>query len=100
MLQQTSTPSSFPIAGALSQIGSSGVSLRAHTHRAGMATGRRADAPLGFSVGTLTQRDALEYAKTRRATLSWSQAFVWGYVSENSSQLFLCQKQAKEWRLP
>jgi hypothetical protein len=74
--------------------------VHAHTHRAGMATGRRADSPLGFSVGTLTQRDALEYAKTRRATLSWSQAFVWGYVSHKSSQLFLCQKQAKEWRLP
>ena len=77
-----------------------GAVVHAHTHRAAMATGRRADSPLGFGVGTLTARGALEYAKTRRATLSWTQAFVWGYVSDTSSQLFLCQKQSEEWRLP
>lgn len=74
--------------------------VHAHTHRAGMATGRRADSPLGFGVGTLTSRGALEYAKARRATLSWSAGFVWGYISDTSSQLFLCQKQSEEWRLP
>lgn len=77
-----------------------GCVVHAHTHRAGMATGRRADSPVGFGVGTLTERGALEYAKTRRATLSWSQGFVWGEISVTNSQLFLCQKQNANWMLP
>lgn len=79
-----------------------GVVVHAHTHRAGQATGRRHDAPIGFSVGTLTRRGALEYAKTRRATLGWSQGFVYGWVSENSSQIYLCQRQntVEKWLLP
>lgn len=77
-----------------------GALIHAHNHKAAQAPGRRGDAPIGFGVGTLTRRGALEYAKTRRATLAWSQGFVWGYVSENSSQLYLCQKQSSEWKLP
>jgi len=77
-----------------------GTLVHAHTHRAGMATGRREDSPVGFCVGTLTRRGAMEYANTKKSTLSWSQAFVWGFVSNTSSQLFLCQKQAGEWVLP
>jgi len=73
--------------------------VHAHSHRAGMAPARRGDGALGFNVGTLTARGALEYAKTRRATLSWSQGFVWGEYTDTTSQLFLCLKQGT-WRLP
>lgn len=77
--------------------------VHAHTHRAGMETGRRHDSPLGFAVGTLTSRATMDYAKARRATLGWSQGFVWGEMNDRTgeSQLYLCQKQnEKEWRLP
>jgi len=79
-----------------------GVVVHAHTHRAGQATGRRYDKPIGFGTGTLTKRGAMEYAKTRRATLGWSQGFVYGWVSDNSSQLYLCQRQNEDakWLLP
>lgn len=74
--------------------------VHAHTHRAGMATARRGDGALGFGTGTLTTKGAMDYAKTRRATLSWAQGFVWGYVSDKSSQLYLCQRQTDVWMLP
>lgn len=74
----------------------------AHTHRAGMATGRRSDSPNGFCVGTLTRRENMDYAKTRRSTLGWSQGFVWGYYSDKWSQLWLHEQPhgAKIWQLP
>ena len=73
----------------------------AHAHRAGVATGRRADSPKGFCVGTLTRFAAMEYANTRRATLGWSQGFVWGYYRDNCSQLWLREKNPNApWLLP
>jgi hypothetical protein len=73
----------------------------AHTHRAGMAVGRRSDSPRGFCVGTLTRMANLDYAKTRRSTLGWSQGFVWGYFKGTTSQLWLHEHQgAGEWLLP
>jgi hypothetical protein len=74
--------------------------VHAHSHRAGMASARRGDGSMAFNVGTLTARGALDYAKTRRSTLSWSQGFVWGEYNTTTSQLFLCQKQGDFWRLP
>lgn len=57
-----------------------GVSIvvSAHTHCPGMAVGRRDDMPLGINVGTLTRRACMDYANTRRKTLSWGQAIVYG----------------------
>ena len=74
----------------------------AHTHRAGMAVGRRSDSPTGFCVGTLTNRDNMDYAKSRRSTLGWSQGFVWGYFNDKQSQLWLHEqpRSAKAWQLP
>lgn len=77
-----------------------GAVVFAHTHRTAQATGRRADHPTGFGVGTLTRRGAFDYAKARRATLGWSQGFVWGYVTDTDSQLFLHEKQSQSWHLP
>lgn len=76
--------------------------VHAHTHRAGVAKGRRSDNPTGFSVGTLTDIPCMDYASTRRATLSWSAGFVWGYYCDDQSQLWL-HEQAQgnnEWMLP
>jgi len=74
----------------------------AHAHRAGMAKGRRSDSPNGYCVGTLTKRAALEYAKARRATLAWSQGFVWGYYTDERSVLWLHEQPhgLDEWVLP
>ena len=73
----------------------------AHAHRAGVATGRRSDKPKGYCVGTLTRRASMDYAKARRATLGWSQAFVWGYYRDDQSQLWLHENNNPgEWLLP
>lgn len=59
------------------------VVIFAHTHKAGFAKGRRSDNPSGYCVGTLARKGALEYAKTRRSTLAWSQAIVYGEYSDD-----------------
>lgn len=76
--------------------------VHAHTHRAGVSKGRRSDNPTGFSVGTLTKQGAMEYANTRRATLSWSQGFVWGEYCDDLCVLWLHEQPSTstEWRLP
>lgn len=78
-----------------------GLCVHAHSHRAAVAKGRRADNPTAYCVGTLTQRGAMDYANTRRATLSWSQGFVWGEISDDQAVLWL-HEQSKNtpWRLP
>jgi len=76
--------------------------VHAHTHRAALAKGRRSDNPTGFCVGTLTRMGAMEYANTRRATLSWSQGFVWGEYCDDLCVLWLHEQPSTstEWRLP
>jgi hypothetical protein len=80
-----------------------GAVVHAHTHRPGAARGRRIDEPMGYCTGTLTRRGALEYAKTRLATLSWGQAILWGEINEATGdfQLWLHEhKIGQPWRLP
>lgn len=74
----------------------------AHTHRAGVAVGRRGEEARGICVGTLSDIPAMDYAKCRRATLSWSQGFVWGEYTDKRCvpQLFIQPKGMSEWRLP
>ena len=76
--------------------------IHAHTHRAGVAKGRRSDNPTGFSVGTLTRMGAMDYAKARRATMAWSGGFVWGEYTDNQAVLWLHEQPSNvaEWRLP
>jgi predicted phosphodiesterase len=77
--------------------------IHAHTHRAGMASGRRSDRPTGYCVGTLSHLPAMSYAKTRRATLSWNHGIVWGEATEDKCypNLSQCQmNQAQDWALP
>jgi hypothetical protein len=74
----------------------------AHTHRAGVAKGRRSDNPTGYCVGTLTSVPNMDYASTRRATLSWSAGFVWGEYTDTQSVLWLHEQPTSVpvWRLP
>jgi len=78
--------------------------IHAHTHRPGIATGRRDDHPTGICVGTLTARRSMEYAKSRRATLSWGQAFAWGEYTDNYANFNLCmgpnEQNGARWILP
>lgn len=76
--------------------------VHAHTHRAAVAKGRRSDNPTGYCVGTLTAHGTMEYAKARRATLAWSQGFVWGEYCDNAAVFWLHEQPSNvaEWRLP
>jgi hypothetical protein len=78
--------------------------VHAHTHRAALAYGRRSDNPRGIGVGTLSCKREHGYAKARRATLAWSQAYCYGGVTHNSSSLNLClgphENGTAIWRLP
>ena len=77
--------------------------VMAHTHKAGIVYGRRSDHPTGFCVGTLANIPGMAYAKTRRATMSWSHGFVFGETNGKTTHLQLCsapQNQEGGWRLP
>jgi predicted phosphodiesterase len=82
-----------------------GNTIHAHTHRPALAKGRRIDNPTGVCVGTLTRIRELDYAKARRSTLSWGQAFAWGELHPTKGAFVnLClgpqEGQEGEWRLP
>jgi hypothetical protein len=81
-----------------------GNSVTAHSHAAGMARGRRLDNPIAYGTGCLCEIARMEYALTRRATMRWSQGFVWGEYTANQSQLWLHDNgrnsERKPWRLP
>lgn len=74
-----------------------------HTHKVSIQSARTIHGGTGYNIGTLTQRGAMEYANTRRATLAWTQAFLWGEYCEelNQSSLQITQRNPGEaWRLP
>jgi hypothetical protein len=76
----------------------------AHTHKAAQQEGRTHAPSTGYCVGTLTRRAALEYASTRRATLSWSHGLVFGEFREGASPQsavwLSAAAQGEEWRTP
>ena len=74
----------------------------AHTHRAGMAKGRRSDNPTGISVGTLSTIPNMDYANARRATHAWSGGFCWGEYSDTRTVPFVFEQPQTEteWRIP
>ena len=49
-----------------------------HTHRVAIASARTLHGGTAYNIGTLTQRGSLDYAKTRRSTFAWTQAYFWG----------------------
>ena len=76
--------------------------IHAHTHRPGVAKGRRDDNPTGYCVGTLTKIGNMDYAKGRRSTLSWGQGLVFGYYTDKKAQCWLHEqrKDLTEWKTP
>ena len=76
----------------------------AHTHTTGVNMGRRLDNPTGYNCGTLTRIENMDYAKSRRQTMGWSQGFVWGEYTTDRSVLWLHQvgrnTLREKWRLP
>jgi len=74
----------------------------AHTHRPGMAKGRRSDNPTGYSVGTLSNIPNMDYANARRATHAWAGGFCWGEYCDDRTMVWLHEQPQteKEWRLP
>ena len=77
----------------------------AHTHRAGMAKGRRSDNPTGISVGTLSTIANHDYASARRATHAWSGGLCYGEYcdGERARTVPVIYEQPQtetEWRLP
>lgn len=73
----------------------------AHTHSPQSMHGRRDDNPIGLNVGTLTRMQNMDFAHTRRKTLSWGGGFVWGFFHQRKAQLWLHDNgQKNEWVLP
>ena len=74
----------------------------AHTHRPGMAKGRRCDNVTGYSVGTLANIGNMDYANARRATHAWAGGFVWGEYCDDRTVVWLHEQPQNEteWRLP
>lgn len=73
-----------------------------HTHRAGVAFGRRPDNPMAINVGWLGDATMALYASGKRSTLSWSNGIAWGEFDDNRTIAWLhVQPQGtKEWVLP
>lgn len=76
--------------------------VHAHTHRAGMAKGRRDDNPSGYCVGTLMDINSADYAQSKRSTLAWTQGFVWGEYCDSQAVIWLHEQPygSKEWVFP
>lgn len=74
----------------------------AHTHKTGIAKGRRLDNPTGICVGTIADIPNMDYASARRSTLAWNAGICWGYFNDRKAQLWLHEQNCndREWRLP
>jgi predicted phosphodiesterase len=75
----------------------------AHTHKAGLARGRRVDNPLCVCVGTLSNVPNMDYAKNRRATLAWSNGLCFGMFDDKRCYPWLAEKSQDdkgEWVFP
>jgi hypothetical protein len=73
-----------------------------HTHRIGVAKGRRHDSPTAINAGCLIDVTQASYAKNRRSTLSWANGFCWGEYCDDRLVAWLHEQPQgmKEWRLP
>ena len=71
-----------------------------HLHRVGQEPGRTLQSATGYCVGMLMKFDA-SYAKTRRATLAWSQGFGYGFYTDTQITVNLCERKPNNpWMLP
>jgi predicted phosphodiesterase len=72
-----------------------------HTHKVSIQAARTYSAGMGYNIGCLTSRGALEYAKTRRSTLAWTQGFTFFEFTDGMSSINLCTRNPNDqWRLP
>lgn len=74
-----------------------------HTHKTAIQSARNLTSAVGYNIGTLSRRGALDYAKGRRATLAWTQAWAWGFYNEklNQSVVYITQRNHDEiWHQP
>ena len=74
-----------------------------HSHKVSMQPGRNLIGGMGYNIGTLTKRSSMDYAKARRATLAWTQAFLWGEYCEELKQscIHITSRESNQpWRLP
>jgi predicted phosphodiesterase len=77
--------------------------LFGHTHKVSIQAGKRDTGGVGYNVGTLTARGAMEYAKNRRSTSAWMQGFsFFEFCNElgRSSVNILHRQPEEPWRLP
>lgn len=69
-----------------------------HCHKILQQPGRCLGAPMGISVGCLASIPAMHYAKNRRATAAWDNAYLWGEYDSTKSRLFV--ERIKSWQPP
>lgn len=76
----------------------------AHTHVTMLDKSETIGNHTGICVGTLSQIENMEYPKSRRRTMAWSQGIVFGEYCDNETKLWLHENgrnSAREpWRLP
>lgn len=70
-----------------------------HLHIVGQAVGFRPGAPQAYCVGTLANIPGMGYARTRKATLRWSQGFAFGEYCDDETVVWLNEK-GSTWRSP
>lgn len=72
-----------------------------HIHRVEITQARTIAHAKGYSIGWLGACD-MDYAKARRQTLSWTNAFAWGeYQADGATTINVCERpRGGEWRLP
>ena len=72
----------------------------AHLHRVGWERARRSDSASGYCVGMLADF-GMEYASATRSNLAWSQGFAYGYYSDKTTTVNLCERKHNHpWLLP
>ena len=80
-----------------------GKCIIAHTHKAETAPGRRADHPRCWSVGTLANIPAMDYAASDRSSAQWSKGLVYGEYNDKTTVVWQStgeHNQEGGWRLP
>lgn len=72
-----------------------------HLHIAGEQPGRRLDGAVGYCLGLLGDIERMGYARQRRATLRWRNAFAWGEYCDDET-IIRIEKRCENgtWRLP